>query len=375
MMTENLSPLGMPEPHEHSGAPTKALSDGGMRGPATAPAPIVGIPIPVREGAQGPQFLGDAVSAWALERMGARLLLVPLWPLPPHQQVYQSLWPLLQSLDGVLLPAGVAAADEAFHQQAPPQAPGPEGWLIALAQLATSLGMPLLAIADGAQLWNTALGGTSRQAASDAPKSASPQSWERAALRVGAHSTLATLLASAMPAQEHESEPPLWELAGLSDHQIERLAPGLRACAHSQEGLIVAFERGDGAFGLGMSGRLEWGLEQPCTQAILAGFLHACRAFDAQRSRQPSWEQARESICATLSQRVAQGQSLIRGVQASASLQLRPVGLASRDQEAQATPQEATGQQRMRRRAELPTKEERNRMRRQRWNRHQMRQG
>lgn len=367
MMADNLSPLGMsrvPEPPEE-------MQDAWMQGRPAAFPPIVGMPIPAQQGVQGPQFVADAVAAWALERMGARLLLVPLWPLPTHQQVYQSLWPLVQSMDGLLFPAGMVGPDEVRRQEAPVQASEAERWLSALAQLATSLGMPLLAIADGAQVWNTALGGSSRRAARDASKSSHPQSWKRTAMHVRAHTTLASLLASAMmPA--HESEPPFWELAGLSDHQVERLAPGLRACAQSEEGLIVAFERGDGAFGLGMSGRLEWELEQPSSRAIFAGFLHACHAFDALRSRQPDWEDARESICATLSQRVAQGQPLIRGGQASVSLQPQRRELA---REAQGAAQESGPQERLRQRSALPTKEERNRMRRQRWNQRELRRG
>src|SRR5581483_10761463 len=356
---------GMSEPMEHDAVLGKKLHDGWMQRQPTASAPIVGIPFPVRARAHGPQLVADAVGAWALERMGARLLLVPLWPLPTHQQVYQSLWPLLQSMDGLLLPAGVAEPGEASPRDTPMSATGTEGWLSALAQLATSLGMPLLAIADGAHRWNTALGGSSRQMVSDALGNSRPDTWTRASLQVYASSMLASLLASGVPTDEHEGEPPPWELAGLPMYQVERLAPGLRACAHAEDGLIVAFERVDGAFGLGMSGRLEWELEQPASRAIFAAFLLACCAFDAQRSRQSFWEHARESICTTLMQRVVQGQPLIRGVQASAPLSPQSIGLTTLDRQAL---HEAAGQQRMRHRSALPSKEERNRMRRQRWN-------
>lgn len=365
MMTDTIPLLEGVEPTRHTGAPTKERQDAWMQGSWAGSAPIIGIPIPVRQGEQGPRFMADAVGAWSLERMGARLLLVPLWPLPTHEQVYQSLWPLMQSMDGLLLPAGTTEPDEASQREDPAQAATAEGWLHALVQLATALGMPLLAIGDGAQLWNAALGGTSGQAAHSSPERSSPQTWKRAIMRVRAHSTLASLLASALPAQE--SEPPPWQLAGLADDPVERLAPGLRACAQSEEGLIVAFERADDAFGLGMSGRLEWELEQPYSRATVAAFLHACCVFDAQRRCHPIGEDARERVCATLRQQVTQGQPLIGGGQGSASMQPSSVRSVERGQLVQLFPQELTGQQPGRQRRPLPTKEERNRMRQQRW--------
>src|SRR5512147_1749535 len=69
--------------------------------------PIIGIPILAKQGSQGPVFMADAVGAWAIARMRARVLLIPLWPFPAHAHIYQSLWSLIQAIDGLLLPAGV----------------------------------------------------------------------------------------------------------------------------------------------------------------------------------------------------------------------------------------------------------------------------
>src|SRR6266567_7791788 len=73
--------------------------------------PIIGIPMHVSQGSQGPLFLADAVGAWAIERMQGRVFLIPLWPFPTHKHRYQSLWSLMQSMDGLLLPAGIAGTD------------------------------------------------------------------------------------------------------------------------------------------------------------------------------------------------------------------------------------------------------------------------
>src|SRR5579859_3932639 len=61
--------------------------------------PIIGIPIPVQQGHQGPLLYADAVGTWAIERMRGRVFLIPLWPFPTHKHLYQSLWPLIQSME------------------------------------------------------------------------------------------------------------------------------------------------------------------------------------------------------------------------------------------------------------------------------------
>ncbi|GHO50811.1 hypothetical protein KSX_89740 [Ktedonospora formicarum] len=137
--------------------------------------PIIGIPIPIQQTAQGPLMLADAVGAWAIERMGGRVFLIPLWPFPPHKHMYHSLWPLVQSMDGLLLPASTQGAHWSIHWHQRESRPGPQIWSLtwemALMQLATFIGMPILAIADGAEKWNVALGGMIQEV----PASVSPQ--------------------------------------------------------------------------------------------------------------------------------------------------------------------------------------------------------
>lgn len=277
--------------------------------------PIIGIPIPVQQGHQGPLLLADAVGAWAIERLGGRVLLIPLWPFQPHKHMYQSLWSLLHAMDGLLLPAYVQETDWSAHEEAGQSQPGPEHWPrcweLALAQLATYIGMPVLALADGAQTWNRALGGKRGEALTNTMQviPTTPDIWERQTIRVQVPSKLALCLQSALAMQDDYQQP--WELAFLSKPTVEQLAPGLRSCAQSEDGTLVAFERQDLAFGLGILGRLDWGLDQPYGTALFAAFLQACQSFDRARKPQTTWEASRNAICATLADLVTHGRSLI----------------------------------------------------------------
>ncbi|GCE22248.1 gamma-glutamyl-gamma-aminobutyrate hydrolase family protein [Dictyobacter kobayashii] len=330
--------------------------------------PIIGIPIPVKQGNQGPLFVADALGAWAVERMGARIFLIPLWPFPTHKHIYQSLWSLMQSMDGLLLPAGIQGTDWYSSWKEREQEPGPDSWPIAweiaLAQLATYMGMPVLAIADGAEKWNNALGGKRGEAPRDLEQAATitPDTWDRHMIRVRAQSTLATALQPAIRSQDGEQKP--WELAFMPQQGVERLAPGLRPCAQSEDGAVVAFERRDGAFGLGIIGRLDWGLDQAYGTTLFEAFLHACQSFDRIRQQQHGWESARDTICATVYDLVTQNQPLLPVSHQAAPRDKRPRSHTL------STPLPALhgsgGHERVRQRSHQPTKEELNKIRRQR---------
>ncbi len=328
---------------------------------------IIGIPIPVTQSDQGPLLVADAVGAWAVERMRGRIFLIPLWPFPTHRHVYHSLWQLLQSMDGLFLPAGIQQTDWYSLWNHCQQEPGPEGWPLAwemaLAQLATYIGMPVLAIGDGAEKWNSALGGkrgeTLREYAQTPPNA--PDTWERHTLRVRAHSALATDLQPAIALQGDEQKP--WELLFMPQQGVEQLAPGLRSCAQSDDGTVAAFERRDGAFGLGIVGRLDWGLDQIYGTALFDAFLHACQSFDRTRQQQQGWEVARDTICTTVMDLVTQGRPLIlvphQSAQQGKHLRSRPLSAPL------PALHESGGRERVRQRLHHPTKEELNTIRRQ----------
>ena len=334
--------------------------------------PTIGIPIPVSQGNQGPLFIADAVGAWAVERMRGRVFLIPFWPFPPHAHIYQSLCSLILAMDGLLLPAGIQRTSWYDHWKERESQPGPQtwpvSWEIALAQLASSIGMPILAVADGAEKWNVALGGRGREsvASSSSEVPMTPDSWDRHIIRVRAQSKLATFLQPAIPPSESLQKP--WELAFMPHQGVEKLAPGLRSCAQSEDASVVAFERSDAVFGLGILGRLDWGLDHVYATTLFDSFLRACRSFDYTRQQNAAWKSSRDRICATISHRVEQGQSLLsvpettykekrqHSPHLSASLSITPPFSNG-----------STGQQeRFRQRSQTPTKEELNKIRRQR---------
>ncbi|GCE15022.1 gamma-glutamyl-gamma-aminobutyrate hydrolase family protein [Tengunoibacter tsumagoiensis] len=328
--------------------------------------PIIGIPIPVKQSHQGPLLVTDAVSAWAIERMQGRIFLIPLWPFPTHKHQYQSLWPLIQLMDGLVLPAGIQGGDWHPLGKEQKQGSGPESWPMAwemaLAQLATYIGMPILAIGDGAETWNSALGGKRRShVATDASTSAlTPDTWDRRTIRVRAQSTLATALQPALTGQEGEQKP--WELPFMPNQGVEHIAPGLRSCAQSEDGTVVAFERRDEAFGLGMVGRLDWGLDHIYGTTLFDAFLHACQSFDQTRHQQSGWESARHTICRTVYDLVTHGQSLVPLPHQSIQEEKQP---RSSSLSTPLSTERRGGQERMRQRAHPPTKEEWSRIKRQ----------
>ncbi len=356
-----------PEHNNGIGTPPEARQEAGVLPGPDGSLPSIGIPLPVQQGKQGPELVADAVGAWAVERMGGHVLLLPLWPFPPHQQMYHSLWQLVPLIDGLLLPAGVGRHDGGGDPDVRVEESEAEHWAraweSALVQLVTYLGMPLLAIAEGASTWNRALGGTDSEARRNLEPAASlpPASWEHHAIRVRARSSLALTLQTTIREQRDQLSP--WNLAVVPGPQVEGLAPGLSWCAQSEEGTPVAFERRDGVFGLGVLGRLDWGLDQIYSRTIFAAFLQACRAFDRSRHKHPGWEAARETICATVVQRVRQGQPLITGhaimsYQSSQSSEPRSASVA--------IAHEPLASARARQRSHVPTKAELNRIRRQR---------
>ncbi|GHO47630.1 gamma-glutamyl-gamma-aminobutyrate hydrolase family protein [Ktedonospora formicarum] len=137
------------------------------------------------------------------------------------------------SMDGLLLPASTQGAHWSTHWHQRENRPGPQIWSLtwemALMQLATFIGMPILAIADGAKKWNVALGGTIQEvpASASPPEPTTPENWERHMIRVRSQIRLASYLQPAVRAQEGEPEP--WKLSFMPHQAIETVAPPVRS--------------------------------------------------------------------------------------------------------------------------------------------------
>ncbi len=328
--------------------------------------PIIGVPALAQQSDQGLLLLADAIGGWAVERMRGRLFLIPLWPFPTHQHLYQSLWPLMQSMDGLMLPALPQGTNWYAHWQERERAPGPHtwpiAWEIALAQLASVLGMPLLAVAEGAEQWNVALGGTLQTPREPSHMDLiSPDTWEQAVVRVRAQSKLATYMQHAFAESDRQVGNPPWVLPFPSSRQIEKLASGLRSCAQAEEQGIVAFERGDSSFGLGILARVDWSLDQEDSTALFEAFLQAARAFALARKQNTTWESSRDAVCASICERVTQGQPLLPVPFAGSERKI------SRSEHLSRSPASVRSPARPERlRAHAPTREELNKRRRQR---------
>lgn len=278
--------------------------------------PIIGVPISVLQGYQGPQLHADAVGAWAIERMGGRVMPIPLWPFPSHKYIYQSLWPLICAMDGLLLPASTQASNKYEHRGVPMNQPGPQNWStaweISLAQLATYVGMPVLAIGDGAERWNVALGGMHQTQTKRSKTVSPPDAWEHHTIQVRSQSKLAARIqyAAARDGIREDRQP--WKLPFMPFRHVERLAPGLYSCAQSEEGTIVTFERRDSVFGLGMLARVDWGLNQRYSTVLFEAFLQACCSFASiARQQNKGWQALRDQICTTVLECVTQGRPLL----------------------------------------------------------------
>jgi hypothetical protein len=58
--------------------PLEEVGTGTARSGSEGSPPVIGLPLPVQQGKTGPKLVADAVGAWAVERMGGRVLLIPL---------------------------------------------------------------------------------------------------------------------------------------------------------------------------------------------------------------------------------------------------------------------------------------------------------
>jgi gamma-glutamyl-gamma-aminobutyrate hydrolase PuuD len=267
--------------------------------------PVIGLPISVSTSKQGPLLSVDAVGAWAVERLGGSVLLLPIWPVPPSQQIFQTLWPLVRYLDGILLPArNEYANDSCWYEpwlsptSTPTAVVSTMRWEMGLIQLATFLGVPILGIGDGAEKWSVALGGsmympTTKKWNKWIGRSPRPERWPHQVLNIRKHSKLAEVL----ELDRQESHDARWSIPYTSQLEVEHLAAGLRASARLENMQTAAFERIDGAFGAGFLGRIDWALDQ--SAPLFEAFVNAGRNYAAVR-RQGEWETLRDNVCSSI---------------------------------------------------------------------------
>ncbi|MER3489993.1 MAG: peptidase C26 [Meiothermus sp.] len=203
----------------------------------------------------------------ALEAQGASVLVIP--PQPEDR-----LLPILQKLDGLLLPGGVDVDPAHFGEEPIPEngevSPERDALELHLARYAAERGLPTLGICRGIQVMNVALGGSLYQ---DLPTQGfqAVQHYQKSEAGVLAHSL------------EQVGESPL---SGLFEarfrvnsyhHQgLKDLAPGLRDVALAPDGLVEAVVLEGHPFFLGVQWHPEllpqqWGIFRTLVEAARQG--------------------------------------------------------------------------------------------------------
>jgi putative glutamine amidotransferase len=179
--------------------------------------------------------------------------------------------------DGVIFSGGAdidpARYDAAPHPQLGVVDPLRDAFEIALFHAARAAGRPILGICRGIQLINVAAGGSLVQHLPALPRSIQHSQADKGGRP---HHRLALAEDSALRAAFGRGE----VAVNTYHHQgIERMAPGLRAVATSEDGLVEAVEATEGAWLLGVQWHPEMSYaDHPEQRAPFEAFLRACGA-------------------------------------------------------------------------------------------------
>ncbi|KUM03207.1 gamma-glutamyl-gamma-aminobutyrate hydrolase family protein [Chromobacterium subtsugae] len=245
---------------------------------------IIGIPSDVKMIGKLPfHAVGDKYIAAAAGGAGGLPLLIP--SLGDEKLLRAT----VALLDGVLLP-GSPSNVEPHHYGGPASRqstlhdPQRDATTLPLIRLLLEEGVPLLGICRGFQEINVALGGELHQHVQEQPglnDHREADSEEVAEMYAPSHAVSFVeggLLAGWTGQREAR-------VNSLHQQGIKRLAPGLDAEAHAEDGLVEAYRiREARAFAFAVQWHPEWRYwENPLSQAIFSAFGDACRARRAAR--------------------------------------------------------------------------------------------
>jgi len=192
---------------------------------------------------------------------------------------------VLQHLDGVFLTGSPSNIEPQHYGGQPSEAntlhdPPRDNVALDLIPAVIDMGLPLLAVCRGFQEMNVAFGGTLHQLVHEVPgylvhKEDKTQPYD---IQYGpAHRVdfVEGGLLQAMTAQ-HDCM-----VNSLHAQAVDQLAPGLKAEALAEDGLVEAFSVVNApAFAFGVQWHPEWKvMENPVSQQIFSSFGDACRDF------------------------------------------------------------------------------------------------
>jgi putative glutamine amidotransferase len=146
---------------------------------------------------------------------------------------------LVEKLDGMLFPGGWDVDPpnygEPREEETPDVDPALDSTEIALARAAVDAGKPVLGICRGQQLINVAMGGSLRQHIDGHDMHGQPRDLLAHQIEIDPASELAAATAARSVS-----------VNSLHHQSVKQVAPGLRATAHSPDGIVEGVESPDG---------------------------------------------------------------------------------------------------------------------------------
>ncbi len=276
----------------------------GRRDAARGPRPRIGVLAvggTLRDG-RWPVYGSDAPTAHAILEAGGLPLLEGYDPLQilsdehTFALLFDVFWPVVRTLDGLILSGGGDVSACLYGKPPHPQAETPDLWRDVweryLALLSWLLCLPTLGICRGMQLMNVALGGTIYQdLPAQWPKDRPALLRHRARGRLSSSNWIThpvqlarpdSRLALAVKGRGELGRPVLDAVLSMHHQAVEMLAPGLEVSAVAPDGVIEAFEDvSPSRWWVAMQFHPEWSTHLSWVMGLFTAFVDACRAYSA----------------------------------------------------------------------------------------------
>jgi putative glutamine amidotransferase len=246
--------------------------------------PLIGVTACTKQIGLHPfHIAGDKYARAILEGAGSLPLVIPALGSALDQAA------LLETLDGLLLPGSPSNIEPHRYQGLPPDIdtpsdPARDDTTLPLIRAAVAAGIPVLGICRGFQEFNVAFGGTLHQKVHQVPGLHDHREPLEQPVEVQyAPRHPVTIQPGGL--LEACGLPPRIQVNSLHGQGVERVGPGLRIEALSDDGLVEALSlEGSPAFALGVQWHPEWQVtNNPDYLAIFQAFGEACRKKAGQR--------------------------------------------------------------------------------------------